>query len=297
MRDPVHVVGIMAAGGAPPVARFKDGMRERGLAEGENVVFHERIAHGDATRLAGFAQDMARLRVDLIAAVGAVTARAARAASTEIPIVYSVVVEPAGDDLASLSGDPLPNMTGVTTFDDGQAAAQIALLRAVKPNLSRIAYLADAAVSDCLRSASMRAAQEAGLHAIVLRVVGPEPDLQMAFAKMREDGTQALVALANPIIGVHASQIAERALSQNLPALFALEQAGAGGLLSYGTSLGQAAHRMAWQASRLLDGDAATELPIETLRCPDLVVDMRTACRLGLTIPPEVLRRAGRVIR
>ena len=82
MRDHVHVVGIMAAGGAPPVARFKDGMRERGLAEGENVVFHERIAHGDATRLSGFARDMARLRVDLIAAVGAVTARAARAAST-----------------------------------------------------------------------------------------------------------------------------------------------------------------------------------------------------------------------
>jgi putative tryptophan/tyrosine transport system substrate-binding protein len=295
MRDRVHVVGIMAAGGAPPVARFKDGMRERGLAEGENVVFHERIAHGDATRLAGFAQDMARLRVDLIAAVGAVTARAARAASTEIPIVYSVVVEPAGDDLASLSGDPLPNMTGVTTFDDGQAAAQIALLRSVKPDLSRIAYLADAAVSDCLRSASMRAAQEAGLHAIVVRVAGPEPDLQMAFAKMQEDGTQALVALENPIIGVNAAQIAERALSQNLPALLALEQAGAGGLLSYGTSLGQAAHRMAWQASRLLDGDAATELPIETLRRPDLVVNMRTARRLGLTIPPEVLRRAGRV--
>jgi putative ABC transport system substrate-binding protein len=272
-------------------------MRERGLVEGENVVFHERIAHGDSTRLAGFAQDMARLRVDLIAAVGAVTARAARAASAEIPIVYSVVVEPAGDELADPSGDPLPNMTGVTTFDDGQAAAQIALLRAIKPDLTRIAYLADAAVSDCLRSASMRAAQEAGLHAIVVRVAGPEPDLQMAFAKMREDGTQALVALENPIIGVHASQIAERALSQNLPALLALEQAGAGGLLSYGTSLGQAAHRMAWQASRLLKGDAATELPIETLRCPDLVVDMRAARRLGLTVPPEVLRRAGRVIR
>jgi putative tryptophan/tyrosine transport system substrate-binding protein len=296
MRDRVHVVGIVAAGGATPVARFREGMRECGLIEGENVVFHERIAHGDSTRLAGFAQDMARLHVDLIAAVGAVTARAARAASAEIPIVYSVVVEPTGDELAGLSGDPLPNMTGVTTFDDGQAAAQIALLRAIKPDLTRIAYLADAAVSECLRSASMRAAQEAGPHAIVVRVAGPEPDLQMAFTKMQEDGTQALVALENPIVGVHAAQIAERALSQNLPALFALEQAGAGGLLSYGTSLGQAAHRMAWQASRLLDGDAATELPIETLRCTDLVVNMRTACRLGLTIPPEVLRRAGRVI-
>ena len=214
-------------------------MRQRGLVEGKNVVFHDRISHGDSTKLAGFAQDMVRLRVDLIAAVGAVTARAARAASTEIPIVYSVVVEPAGDELAGPSGDPLPNMTGVTTFDDGQAAAQIALLRAIKPELARIAYLADAAVSDCLRSASMHAAHEAGLHAIVVRVAGPEPDLQTAFAKMQEDGTQAIVALENPIIGVNATQIAERALSQNLPALLALEQAEAGGLLSYGTSLGK----------------------------------------------------------
>ncbi|WP_229161189.1 hypothetical protein [Bradyrhizobium brasilense] len=99
------------------------------------------------------------------------------------------------------------------------------------------------------------------------------------------------------IIGVHAAQIAERALSQNLSALLALEQAGSGGLLSYGTALGQAAHRMAGQASQLFEGCAATELPIETLRCLDLVVDMRAAHRLRLTIPPEVLRRAGRVIQ
>jgi putative ABC transport system substrate-binding protein len=105
------------------------------------------------------------------------------------------------------------------------------------------------------------------------------------------------VALEQPILGVHGAQIAEGALAQNVPALLALEQADAGGLLSYGTSLGQAAHRMARQASRLLDGDAAIELPIETLRCPDLVVNMRTACRLGLVIPPEVLLSAGRVIQ
>ncbi|MCC8974314.1 hypothetical protein H8B01_28585 [Bradyrhizobium sp. Cham227] len=197
MHDRVPVVGIIAAGGTPPVARFKDGMREHGLIKGENVVFHERITYGDSTKLAGYAQDMVRLRVDLIAAVGAVTARAARAATTEIPIVYSVVVQPAGDELAGPSGDPFPNMTGVTTFDDGQAAAQIALLRAIKPDLARIAHLSDAAVSECLRNASMRAAQEASLHAIDVRVAGPEPDLQAAFARMREDGTQALVALEN----------------------------------------------------------------------------------------------------
>ena len=170
-------------------------------------------------------------------------------------------------------------------------------LREINPDLARIAFLSDAAVSGCLRNASMRAAQKAGLHAIDVRVSGPEPDLQTAFARLREDGTQALLGLENPIIGVHAAQIAERALSQNLPALVALEQARAGGLLSYGTALGQATHRMAGQACRLLEGRAATELPIETLRCPDLVVDMRAARRLGQTVPPQVLRRAARIIQ
>ncbi|MHC2462480.1 ABC transporter substrate-binding protein [Bradyrhizobium embrapense] len=297
MHNRVPVVGIIAAGGAPPVARFKEGMREHGLVEGENVVFHERIAYGESTKLAGFAQDMVRLPVDLIAAVGAVTARAARSATTAIPIVFAVVVQPTGDELADPSGDTLANMTGVTTFDDDQAAAQIALLREIRPDLTRIAYLSDAAVSDCLRNAGLRAAREAGLHAIDVRVVGPEPDLQTAFARMRQDGTQALVALENPIIGVHAVQIAERALAQNLPALVALEQAGAGGLLSYGTSLGQAAHRMAGQACRLLEGRSANELPIESLCCPSLVVDMRAARRLGLTVPREVQQRAARIIQ
>src|SRR5690242_15964401 len=117
MRDRVHVVGIIAAGGPAPVARFKDGMREHGLIESENVIVHERIAHGNATKLAGYAQELADLDVDLIAAVGAVTARAARSASTAVPIVFAVVVEPSGEELASSSGDSLPNMTGVTTFD------------------------------------------------------------------------------------------------------------------------------------------------------------------------------------
>lgn len=296
MHERARVVGIIAAGGHLPVERFKHGMRELGWVDGENIVYHDRISHGDSTKLAGHARDMVRLGVDLIAAVGAVTARAARSASTEIPVVYSVVVEPSSEDLADPSGDPLPNMTGVTTFDDGLSATQVDLLRSIKPDLARIAYLSDAAVSECLRNAGMRAAREAGLHAIDLRVAGPTPDLHSAFAKMHKDGTQALIALENPIIGVHAAEIAERALSQNLPALLALEQAGAGGLLSYGTSLGQAAHRMAWQASQILEGDS-TALPIETLCFPELVVDMRAARRLGLAIPSKVLRRASRVIQ
>lgn len=297
MRNRIAVVGIMSAGRAAPVERFKDGMRLHGFIEGRNVMFHARVAHGDATRLAGFARELVGIGVDLIAAIGAVTARAARSASDQMPIVYSVVVNPAGDGLASPSGDPLPNMTGVTTFDDGQAQVQVALLRAIEPGLARIAYLADAAVSDCLASSNIVAARAAGLHPIVVHLGGPAPALEAAFAIIQDERAQAILALEHPVLGVHAAEIAERAQANHLPTVFPLEQAGEGGLLSYGTSLGQAALRMARPASRLLNGEAAIDLPIETHRCPDLIIDMRTARRLGLGIPSEILRKAIRVIQ
>lgn len=295
MRNRLPVVGVMAAGGEKTVERFEAGMREHGFIEGRNIRLEVRVAHGDAGKLAGFAQELVDGGVDLIAVIGAVTARAARSATSRIPIVYSVVVGPPGDGLATPSGDPLPNMTGVTTFDPGQAQMHLALLRSIKPDLARVAYLADAAVSDCLATANVGAAQEAGVHASVLHIVGPAPDLEETFSIMRQDGTQAIVALENPAIGTNASRIAERAAALNMPSIFAREQAGLGGLLGYGTSLGRAAYVMARQVSGVLGGKAPGEIPIETFSAPELAVDMRTARHLGLTIPPDILRNAVRL--
>ncbi len=291
MRDRMVTVGIIASGGGP-VAQFKAGMQQHGLVEGRNIRFETRLARGDSGKLVGFARQLVDHPVDLIAVVGAVGARAARSVTSLIPIVYAVVVDPVGDGLATSSGSPLPNMTGVTTFDAGQAPAQLALLQAIKPDLTTVAYVADAAVSDCLANANLRAAQGAGLRATVLRIIGPDPDLDGVFATIGQDRVQAIVALEQPAIGANARKIAERARALNIPTIFARDQALCGGLLGYGTSLAEAAHVMARPVSRVLDGEAAANIPIESFCCPELIVDMAAARDLGLTIPRAILAKA-----
>src|ERR1700755_2841230 len=172
----VPTVGIMAAAEPSTVEKFKAGMRDCGFIEGQTVRYEVRVAHGASEKLFSFAVELVRASVDLIAVVGAVTARAARAATRDVPIVYAVVVDPIGDGLATRSGQALGNMTGLTTYDPDQARMNTALLRSVKPDLKRIAFLADSAVSDCLVQANTRAAQEAGLHPQVFHITGPDPD-------------------------------------------------------------------------------------------------------------------------
>jgi putative ABC transport system substrate-binding protein len=133
------------------------------------------------------------------------------------------------------------------------------------------------------------------LRATLLRLVGPHPNLDGAFAKIRQEYTQAIVALEHPAIGANARKIAERACALNIPSIFARDQAGSGGLFGYGTSLGGAAHVMARAVSRVLGGDAAIDIPIESFCSPELVADMATARDLGLTVPPAILRNAVRV--
>lgn len=289
-------VGIMAAGAAGPVEGFKAGMRECGFVEGQNIRFEARVAHGASAKLACFASELVRASVDLIAVIGAVTARAAQEATTHIPIVYAVVVEPVSDGLATPLGKPCGNMTGMTTFDSNQARMQLSLLRSIKPGLARIAFLADAGVSDCLANANTLAAEEGGLRSQILRIAGPNPDLESAFAAMRKGEAQALLVLEHPINGANAARIAEFSLVNRLPTILAREQAGAGGLLSYGTSLSHAAHEMARHASRILRGDEPSDLPIESFNRPELVVNLRTARSLGVVVPPDVLERAVQVL-
>lgn len=293
MRGRVTTVGVIASSEGP-VERFKAGMLEHEFVEGRNIRFEPRLFGGNSGKLAGFAQDLVDQAVDVIAVVGAVTARAALSATSVIPIVYAVVVDPVGDGLATSSARPLPNMTGVTTFDAGQAQAQLALIQSIKPNLATIAYLADAAVSDCLANANLRAAQDAGLCATVLRICGPAPDLEKAFTVLRQDGAEAIIALEHPAIGANAPQIAERACVLDIPSFFARDQAEAGGLFGYGTSLGRAAHAMAQHVSQVIAGEAPADIAIETLCSPELVIDMRTARHLGVKIPSRVVRKAAR---
>jgi len=192
-------VGIIVAGDTPPIEGFKEGLRALGWVEGKDVTLELRAAYGALDRLPQHASEVVGLGVDVIAVIGAVTVRAVRQATTRIPIVFSIVVEPIGDGMATNLERPGGNVTGVTTFDPEQARTQLAFLRAVNPNLERVAILSDLGVSKCMSDSNLRAARELGLKPHLVRVKGPAPGYAEVFRTFEREQAQALIVLEEPI--------------------------------------------------------------------------------------------------
>ena len=155
----------------------------------------------------------------------------------------------------------------------------------------------DGAAAVVLMKASEAAAEKVGLQTQRLRLAAPNPDLEGAFAAIKQEHAHALLVLEEPLLGVIDKRIAELAASNRLPTMFAPSRVGAGGLISYGTSQVEAIHRMVAYVDKVLKGAKPSELPVETVTRYELVVNLKTAQEIGITIPPEVLKRADRVIK
>jgi putative tryptophan/tyrosine transport system substrate-binding protein len=290
-------VGIIVAGSAYPMEGFKSGLRDLGWIEGTRTSFQVRAAEGQLHLLPEFATEMVNLGVDLIAVIGAVTVRAVRKATSTIPVVFAVVVEPIGDGLAVTLERPGGNVTGVTTFDPRQAMAQLEFLRAVNPNLERVAILSDLGVSDCMSSSNREAARSLSLEPQVIRVEAPSPEYEKAFTSMAREHAQALIVLEEPINQACRKQIADLAAAQGLLTIFPISMLDAGGLIAYGTSLHEAARQMARYADNIFRGANPGDLPIKAALAHDLVVNLQTARRLGVTVPAEILAKASQVLQ
>jgi ABC-type uncharacterized transport system substrate-binding protein len=226
-----------------------------------------------------------------------VESKSVRPALTDIPIVFAVVVDPVADNVVPSLERPGGILTGVTSFDPKQATKQIQLLMEVIPGLKRVAILGDQGVSEVLIKASEEQARALGLHPQRLRVTGPSPDLDAAFAAFKKERAEALVVLEEPVLGVQATRIAEMAAKDRLPTLFAPSRAAAGGLLAYGTSQVEAIRHMAAYVDKVLKGAKPSELPVEKVTRYELIVNQKTAREIGVAIPPAVLKRADQVIQ
>ena len=282
---------------APHFEAFRQGLADLGYVEGGNIAIEPRFAEGQYERFPDLFADLVRLKVDIIAVTGAVTARAAKKAVKDIPIVFAVVLDPVADNVVPNMDRPGGNLTGATSFDPQQATKQLALLKEVIPGLRRVALLGDQGVSEALIKASEAQAQALGIQTQRLRVSAPNPDLEGAFAAVRQDHANALLILEEPVVGVYAKRIAELAAKDRLPTMFAPSRVSAGGLIAYGTSQVAAIRRMAAYVDKVLKGDKPGDLPVETVTRYELVVNLKTAREIGITIPPEVLKRADRVIQ
>ena len=259
---------------------------------GENIQTELRVAEGALDRIPAFAREIVELEVDVIAVIGAVTVRAVRKATTRTPIVFAVVVEPVGDGMAENLDRTGGNVTGVTTFDPEQSRIHMRLLQSIIPSLDRVAILSDLGVSECMSIANRQAAIEQGIEPQLFRVKGPAPDYPAMFRSLQHERAQALIVLEEPINVFRRKEIAERAIADRLPTLYAREQADAGGLIAYGTSLKEAARQMAQYVDKILKGSPPGILPVRAVLKPELVLNLTTARALGLTISKDLIQRA-----
>jgi putative ABC transport system substrate-binding protein len=293
-------VGVLwpDSGPSPRVEAFRQGLRDLGYTEGKNIVIEYRYADGKRDRLPELASELVRLKVDVIVALSTLAALPAKKATPAIPIVMTSG-DPVGTGLVASLARPGGNVTGLTAFSTDLVGKRLELLKQAVPSLVRVAVLWDSeGPSKRLEFKEAEAIAPAlGLQLQSLEVRSPHPNLEGAFGAASRGRAQGLVVLNNPLTLTYRAQIAGMAVSNRLPSMVdGRDYAEAGGLMSYGADVSDLFRRAATFVDKILKGAKPGDLPVEQPTKFELVVNLKTAKALGLTIPPAVLARADEVI-
>lgn len=285
------------------IEQLRQGLARLGYVEGSNLVLEARFAEGKLDRLPGFAAELVGLGVDVIAAYGGPPTRAARTASTSIPIVANLVADPVALGYAATLEHPGGNVTGITNHDPELAIRQLKILREVFPKLARVAFLSDADIPGAdssgfapIERSNIAAAATLKITPQVLKLRGPAPDFDAAFSAMAEQQAEVLVVLEVPVPFANRKRIAEMAAARRIPTMFWGGASTAGGMMSYGTSFSDGYPLMPTVIDRVLKGAKPADTPFEVVSRREFVVNRRIARELGVTIPDVVLKRADRII-
>ena len=296
----IGYLGVTSASDRPPLLdTFRQGLRERGWIEGQNIGIDYRFAEGRLDRLPELAAELVRLKVDVIVSLGTQGVTAARDATTTIPIVMIGVRDPVGTGLIASLARPGGNITGVSGSAGLEIVAkQLELLKETVPTIRRVAILSNPA--NAYHQLAIKeldvAALSLGMQLQFLEARGPN-EFDGAFAAMARERAEALLVLADVIFNSHQTRLADLAARSRLPAAYGVsESVEAGGLMSYGPSFLDLHRRAATYVDAILKGAKPAELPVERPTRFELVINMKTAKALGLTIPQAVLRRADHLI-
>ena len=279
---------------------FLQALRELGYTEGKDLVIEQRhMEAGQSDKLRGLAAELVRLKVDVIVASGGAEAEAAKQTSTTIPIVFTVHADPVGTGLVDSLARPGGNVTGLSDFHGDLVAKRLELIKEVAPSASRIAFFWNSAstTGPSQLKQLQTAAPALGITLLSFEVKRPD-DFERAFTAMRKERPAALVVHGNPLLATHRSQIFEFAVKHRLPTIYTHEQwVEAGGLMSYGAHFPDLWRRAATYVDKILKGTRPADLPVEQPIKFYLVISLKAAKQIGLTIPPNVLARADRVIK
>ena len=280
---------------------FRQGLRDRGYIEGRNVVIEYRDAQGKLETLPARAAELVALKVDVIFAPGTQHALAAQQATKTIPIVFADIADPVARGLVTSLARPGGNITGLANLQTDLVGKWLELLKQSVRGLNRVAflwepgYLPERAQGD-IQERTEAAAKAAGIRLRFVEVRTPE-DFDRAFSDMIQARVDALIVWGSVMFIYERSRIAELAAKHRLPATYTMSEfVDAGGLMSYSPNIADNFRRAAGYVDKILKGTKPADLPVEQPTKFELVINLKTANALGLTIPPSVLHRADRVI-
>jgi len=294
-----YLAGASHAAIAFRVEAFRQGLRELGYLEGKNIGIEYRYSEGNFRRQKELAFELARANVDVIVTSGPASTRAAKEATATIPIIMTFDSDPVGSGSVASLARPGGNITGLSTLAPEISGKQLELLKEIVPKLSRVAVIGSSANpgnAQVLKGMEA-AAQVFSVKLQYLDILDPK-ELETVFRAALNERVDAVVALAGTVIIAQRAQIAELAIKSRLPAIYERrEYVEAGGLMSYGVSITDLDRRAATYVDKILKGAKPAELPVEQPKKFEFIINLKAAKQIGLTIPPNVLTRADKVIR
>ena len=291
-------------GGSPSaisarIEAFRQGLRELGYVEGKKIVIEWRYAEGKLDRLPALAAELVRLKVDIIVSAGPTVTRAAKEATVTIPIVMGFDDDPVGSGFVASLARPGGNISGLATFAPELSGKRLELLKETIPKLSRVAVLGSSTFpgyAQVLKEIELAA----GVLKVTLQyldVLAPK-DIETAFQAASNGRADAVLVLTSPVIISHRSQVVDLAAKNRLPAIYPqTEYTETGGLLYYGANTPDLFRRAATYVDKILKGRTPADLPVEQPMKFEFIINLKAAKAIGLTIPPNVLVRADKVIK
>ena len=278
---------------------FRQGLRELGYVEGKNLVIDRRFAEGKLDRLPSLAAELVRLNVDVIVTSGGISTRAAKEATVTIPIVMVQDNDPVANGFVASLARPGGNITGLATLAPELSGKRLELLKEIVPRLSRVAVFGTS-----INPGNAQSLKEIQLAAGAFKVqlqyldVLEPKDIETAFRAATKGRADAVIVLVSSVLNSHRTQVVELAVKARLPVIYPfLEFVEAGGLMTYGVNFTDLYRRAATYVDKILKGRTPADLPVEQPMKFEFIVNLKAAKAIGLTIPPNVLVRADKVIR
>jgi putative ABC transport system substrate-binding protein len=285
---------------APLFDAFRQGLRDLGYIEGKNIVVEYRAAEGKQDRIPSLVAELVQLKVDVLVSPVGPAIRAAKQATKTIPIVMVILEDPVASRYVDSLARPGGNVTGLTRLTRELSGKRLELLKEVVPGMSRVGVLWE---TDS-RSAAMAfkeneaAAHSLKIHLQSLELRGPNPDFEGAFQTAAKGRANALITIRSSLLNRYPKRIADLAIKNRLPSLCeGSEYVEAGGLMSYSANDAENYRRAATYVDKILKGAKPADLPVEQPRKFEFIINLKAAKQIGLTIPPNVLVRADRVIK